>query len=154
MPINGNTYDWESVTIQGPQGVMIDVQEITYNDERSIEPTYGKGSIPQGYGRKNYKAAGNLTLLRTEYNALIEACGGSVYTRQPVSITVAYANDDQDTVVDTLPSIHFTKQDASAKQGEEKMEVKLDFQILSPIKWNCQAAYEEAGATGYNTVTA
>ncbi|MFU2209542.1 hypothetical protein [Solidesulfovibrio sp. C21] len=42
MAINGNTYDWESVTIQGPQGVFVDVQEISYKDERPIEPTYGK----------------------------------------------------------------------------------------------------------------
>jgi hypothetical protein len=49
MAINGNTYDWESITIQGPQGVFVDVQEISYNDERPIDPTYGKGSIPQGY---------------------------------------------------------------------------------------------------------
>jgi len=146
--INGNTYDWESVTIQGPQGIMVDVQEISYEDERPVDPTYGKGSIPQGYGRKNYKASGSLTLLRTEYEALRLACGGSIYTRQPVSIVVAYANDDQDTVVDTLPCIHLTKQSTGPKQGEEKIEVKLDMQILSPIQWGGQSAYDDAGATG------
>lgn len=148
MAINGNTYDWESITIQGPQGVFVDVQEISYNDERPIDPTYGKGSIPQGYGRKNYKAAGSLTLLRTEYEALRLACGGSVYTRQPMAIVVAYANDDQATVVDTLPNVHLTKQDTSPKQGEEKVEVKLDLQILSPILWGGVPAYDESGATG------
>ncbi len=148
MAINGNTYDWESVTIQGPQGVFVDVQEISYNDERPIEPTYGKGSVPQGYGRKNYKATGNLTILRTEFEALRQACGGSVYTRQPVTITVAYANDDQGTVVDTLPAVAFTKQDTGPKQGEEKIEVKLDFAILSPIAWGGVPAYDDAGATG------
>ncbi len=148
MPINGNTYDWESITIQGPQGVMIDVQEISYNDERPVEPTYGKGSLPHGYGRKNYKATGSLTLLRTEYNALREACGGSIYTRDTVAITVSYANDDQETTVDTLPSVHFTKQESGPKQGDEQVEVKLDFVILSPIKWGGQQAYSDSGATG------
>jgi len=148
MAINGNTYDWESITIQGPQGVFVDIQEISYKDERPVEPTYGKGSIAQGYGRKNYKATGSLTVLRTEYEALRQACGGSIYTRQPVSITVAYANDDQDTTVDTLPSIHFTSQDTGPKQGEEKVEVKIEFSILSPIKWGGVPAYSDAGATG------
>ena len=132
----------------GPQGVMVDIQDISYSDERPIEPTYGKGGVPQGYGRKNYKATGNLTLLRTEYEALRLACGGSIYTRQPVSIVVAYANDDQDTVVDTLPAVHLTKQSSDPKQGAEKIEVKIDFQILSPIQWGGQPAYDDAGATG------
>ena len=148
MPINGNTYDWESITIQGPQGTMIDIQEISYSDERPIEATYGKGSIPQGYGRKNYKASGNMTLLRTEFEALRLACGGSVYTRQPLTIVVAYANEDQETVVDTLPTVHITKTDTSPKQGEEKVEVKIEFSILSPIKWGGVSAYSDAGATG------
>jgi hypothetical protein len=150
MPINGNKYDWESVEIQGPQGTFVDVTEITYNDERPIEASYGRGSVAQGYGRKNYKAAGSLSILRTEYEAFRQACGGSVYTKEPIQIVVSYANGDQATVVDTLQGVHITKQDGSAKQGEEKIEMKLDFNILLPIKWGGVAAYNDGrdGAAG------
>ena len=150
MPINGNKYDWESVEIQGPHGTFIDVTEISYNDERPIEPSYGRGSIPQGYGRKNYKATGSLTILRSEYDALRQACGGSTYTKEPLQIVVSYANSDQATVTDTLQGVHLTNPDGSATQGEEKVEMKLAFASLSPHKWGGVAAYNDGrdGAAG------
>lgn len=137
MAINGILYDWESVEIQGPQGTIVGVEDISYGDERPIEARYGKGSTPRGYGRKNYKASGSITLDKDEFESLRTALGGSVYTGDLATIVVGYANDDQETITDTLPDVRFTKQDASAKQDDDNAgQVKLDFEILSPIKWN------------------
>ncbi len=143
MSINGNLYDWESVEIVAPNGIMIGVTEISYADELGIEARYGKGAIPRGYGRKNYKASGSLTLDKDEYVMLQAAMGGSIYQSAPVPIIVKYGNDDQLTIVDVLPDCKFTKADTSAKQDSENAgEMKLDFTILSPIKWGGTAAYE------------
>lgn len=141
MAINGILYDWESVEIQLPQGVAVGIEEISYTDERPIEARYGKGSTPRGYGRKNYKGSGSMTLDKDEFERLRTAVGGSVYKAAPLTVIVAYANDSQDTVTDTLPDVVVTKQDASAKQDDDNTgQVKLDFEILSPIKWNGTAA--------------
>ena len=67
MAINGILYDWESVEIQLPQGVAVGIEEISYTDERPIEARYGKGSTPRGYGRKNYKGSGSMTLDKDEF---------------------------------------------------------------------------------------
>lgn len=143
MAINGNKYDWESITIQLPHGAAVDITEINYSDEKGIEEHYGKGGIPRGYGRKNYKASGNISLDMEEFEALRTGLGGSLYSAKPCQITVSYANDDMDTVTDTLPDVKFTKTDTGAKQGESKVGAKkLDFVILSPIKWNDTDAYE------------
>lgn len=143
MAINGNLYDWESVEISLPNGVAVGIQEISYSDERPIEPVYGKGAVPRGYGRKNYKASGSLTLDKDEFERLRSAQGGTVYNKTPFSISAAYANDDQDTVTDTLPDCMVTKADTSAKQEDDNTgQVKLDFVVLSPIKWGGDAAYE------------
>ena len=143
MAINGNLYDWESVEIMGVSGVMAGATEISYNDERSIEARYGKGSVPRGFGRGNYKASGSVTLDLDEYEKLKLACGGSVYNNTPIPIVVKYANDDQLPVIDVLPKCMFTKNDTSAKQGEVTAgERKLDFIILEPIKWGGIAAYK------------
>ncbi|MCP3942217.1 MAG: hypothetical protein GY710_12125 [Desulfobacteraceae bacterium] len=142
MSINGNDYDWESMEIRLPSGVAVDIEEISYNDEAPIEEHYGKGGTPIGYGRKNYKAAGSMSLGLPEFERLKEHLGGSIYKGKPFQIVVSYANDDQVTVTDTLPDVKITKTDTSGKQGDDKVGArKLDFKILSPIKWNAKEAY-------------
>ena len=147
MGINGNLYDWESISIQGPQGDIVGGTEISYSDERPVEPRYGKGAVPRGYGRKNYKSSGSLSLDKDEHERLRKAMGGSVYNGKPVNIVVGYANKDQPTLTDTLPDCVFTKQDTSAKSDDDNAGVvKLDFTILSPIKWNGTESYGQAVA--------
>ncbi|NSW85208.1 MAG: hypothetical protein HPY84_02700 [Syntrophobacteraceae bacterium] len=146
--INGNQYDWESVEIVMPHGIVIGVQEVSYSDERPIEARYGRGSIPRGYGRKNYEASGSLTLDKDEADRLQKALGGSFYTKSTFTVVVSYANHDQATITDVLKDCHITKRDNSAKQGEENSgQTKLDIVILSPIEWNGKAAYK-AGRDG------
>lgn len=137
MAVNGRAYDWESVSIRLPHDIAVSIEEISYNDERPIEPVYGKGSIPIKYGRKNYTASGSMTIYREEFEELKSSMGGSVYKGDPFKIVVSYADDGSRTVTDTLPDVKITKIDTSAKQGENIVgKIKLDFKILSPIKWN------------------
>jgi hypothetical protein len=136
MSVNGNLYDWESVEIQLPNGVAVGITSINYNDERAVEPRYGKGSTPRGYGRKNYKASGNMELDRDEADALREALGGSVYKGESFQIVVSYGNDGMPTSTDTLPAVKITKQDSGASQDDDNAgKMKHDFAILAPIKW-------------------
>jgi hypothetical protein len=139
--INGRKYDWESVEIKLPQGTAVGITEISYNDEKGVEARYGKGAIPRGYGRKNYKGSGSMTLDRDEFENLKKALGGSVYNADPFAIVVSYGNDDMPTVTDTLRGVLISKTDTSAKQDSENAgEMKLDFTVLSPIKWGDKAA--------------
>lgn len=141
MAINGVIYDWESVDIQLPNGVAVGATDISYNDERGIEAIYGKGSLPRGYGRKNYKATGSMTLDLDEAEALRSAMDGKVYSSAPFVIVVSFANDDQPTVTDTLPACLITKRDRGASQDSEKAgETKFDFICLEPIQTNGEAA--------------
>jgi hypothetical protein len=141
MAVNGVLYDWEGVEIQLPGGVAVGVTEISYSDERGIEPRYGKGSAPRGYGRKNYKASGSMTLDRDEFELLQNALGGSVYKGEPFQIVVSYGNDGLATRTDTLPAVKITKQDSGASQDDDNAGgVKCDFTCIKPIKWNGREA--------------
>lgn len=143
MAINGNYYDWESVEIQiDSSGAAIGITEISYADERPIEARYGKGAVPRGFGRKNYKASGSMSLDKDEAERLRAALGGSFYSASPFPIIVSYANNDQDAVLDKLPDCLITKADTSAKQEDDNAgAVSFDFEILSPIEWGGAAAY-------------
>lgn len=149
MAINGKQYDHEDCRIMLPSGLAYGIQELNYEDGQDIDPRYGRGAIPRGWGRKNYEASGSLTLDRDQFEDLKKELsstsrGGGLYDHQPFNIISSYANDWQDTVTDTLPDIKITKFSSGYKQGEANdNQVKVDFKILSPIKWNDVSAKKD-----------
>ena len=84
MAANGNKYDWESITVTLPNGEVVGITEIKYEDGQEITAHYGKGSLPRGYGRGNYEASGSMVLYREEWEKLKnaeETGGGGVSGR-------------------------------------------------------------------------
>ncbi|OUM95584.1 MAG: hypothetical protein BAA04_02570 [Firmicutes bacterium ZCTH02-B6] len=144
MAINGRVYDWESINIHLPHGEVIGVQDIEYGDKFGHERVYGKGSLPIGYGRGNYEAEGKVTLLRDEYDKLVEHAKnveGGFYAMEPFPITVAYANKDDEVKSVTLPDCIWVERKNSASQGATSLTVELNFLILSPIEEDGLKAY-------------
>lgn len=134
--INGKRYGWEDITIRLPHGPLLDVDSIEYSDKKEIEPVYGKGSSPRGYGTGNYSAEGKITLLREEYLRLVahaKARGVSFYGLPPFTITVSYANEDQPTTTDVLRGCKITERSSSASQGDQSVKVELSIIILNGI---------------------
>lgn len=138
--INGQNYDWESTTISLPTGVLVGVEKIEYSDEKDLKEVYGKGSMPRSYGAGNYKADGKLTLLREEFEVVLDHCKKQGYAglyRMPTfPITASYSNDDRPRVTDRLVQCKFKKTSLGIDQGAEKSEVELEFLILGGIDWN------------------
>lgn len=151
MAVNGRRYDWESVEIQLPHGVAIGIEDIDYGDEAPVEMRYGKGSIPRGYGRKNYKASGSMTLDLDEAEQLRANLGG-YYTKNSFTIVVSYGNGGMDTITDTLPEVLITKvENSDTKQDSANAgKMKITFELVAPIQWNGQDAYTDGrdGAPG------
>lgn len=134
--INGQLYDWESIEIQLPGGIVVGVTSIDYDDERPIEERYGKGSTPRGYGRKNYKASAKMELDLDEAERLQYALGGSVYDTQPFPIIISYGDLGMPIVIDALPSCMIVKTSSGGKQGDDNVGGrKYDLKVLEPIKW-------------------
>lgn len=140
--INGRQYDHEDCNIMLPSGLAFGLTELNYEDSQEIEARYGRGAVPRGWGRKNYEASGSGTMDRDQFEHFKIALHkssltGGLYDHKPFNIISSYANLDQGLIVDTLPDIKVTKTSASYKQGEANdNQVKIDFKILSPIKWN------------------
>jgi hypothetical protein len=134
--INGRVYDWETVEIQLPNGIAVGVQNIDYSDERPVTERYGKGSIPRGAGRGNYKASASIELDLDEANRLQLAIGGSIYGGIPFPIVVSYADAGLPTITDVLPLCRITKSSSGAKQGDDNVGIrKYDLTLLLPILW-------------------
>ena len=143
MAINGRQYDHEDCRIMLPSGLAFGLTELNYEDGQDIEARYGRGAVARGWGRKNYEASGSMTMDRDQFEpfkralALTAGASGGFLDHRPFNIISSYANEDQGLITDTLPDVKVTKHSTSYKQGEANdNQIKIDFTILSPIKWN------------------
>jgi len=136
LKVNGKTYDWADVDIKLP-GLSIEFQEISYDDELEKELAYGKGQKPRGYGEGNYKAEGKVTLLRDDYDTLLDYCkskGVPLFELVIPKIVVSYANEGDRTRSDVLNTVTFTKRSNKAAQGDKSIKVDLDMLIVDGIE--------------------
>ena len=135
LKVNGKNYDWGDVDVKFP-GLVLQLQEISYDDELEMEESYGKGSRPRGYGTGNYKASGKVSMLRDDYDDLLAYCrakGIAFYKIDFPSIVVSYANEGERTHIDELKKVKFTKRSNNAAQGEKNLKVDIDMMIVGGI---------------------
>ena len=142
MAANGVHYDWESITVTGPTGIIAGITEIKYSDGQSITARYGRGAVPRGYGRGNYEASGSMVLDRDEWERLkvflaASSSGGGIYDHSPFTIVVSYANNDMGITTDVLKSCKITKFDGGGgAQGDDNVSpLSCELTILEPIVW-------------------
>ena len=136
LRVNGKAYDWADVNLQLP-GVTIEPQEISYDDELEKELAYGLGSKPRGFGRGNYKASGKLSLLRDDYDTLLDYCrqqGKSFFGLEFPKVIVSYANEGDRTRQDVLNRVSFSKRSNKAAQGDKNLKVDIDLMIAGTIE--------------------
>lgn len=135
LKVNGKNYDWGDVDVKFP-GLVLQLQEISYDDEQEMEESYGRGSQPRGYGTGNYKASGKISMLRDDYDDLLAYCrakGLSFYKIMFPSIVVSYANDGGPTRIDELKKVKFVKRSNKAAQGDKNLKVDIDLMIIGGI---------------------
>lgn len=136
LKVNGKAYDWGDVNVQVP-GLALEVQEISYDDEMEKELVYGLGSKPRGWGRGNYKASGKITMLRDDYDALLDYCKQnsiSFFALEFPKVIVSYANEGDRTRQDVLNKVSFSKRSNKAAQGDKSLKVDLDLMIAGVIE--------------------
>ena len=135
LKVNGRAYGWGDVDVKIP-GIVITVQEISYDDEQEMEEVYGKGYKPRGYGTGNYKASGKISMLRDDYDDFLAWCkakGVPFFKLDIPSIVVSYANEGERTHIDELKKVKITKRSNKASQGDKSLTVDLDLMIVGGI---------------------
>lgn len=135
LKVNGKTYDWGDVDVKIP-GLALELQEISYDDEVDDEAIYGKGKMPRGYGSGNYKASGKISMLRDDYNDLLDWCkrkGKRFFGIEIPSMVVSYADPGAPTRQDELKRVKFVKRSNKAAQGDKTLQVDIDLLILGEI---------------------
>ena len=124
LKVNGKYYDWSSIDL-GIDGLLIEAQEVTYDDELEKEQVYGLGNKPRGYGTGNYKPNLKISFLREDYEELVID-----------KIVVSYADDGEPTIIDTITKVTPTKRSGGGKQGDKSMLVDIEFIVFGEIVMN------------------
>lgn len=140
--INGVSYSWESISVKLPSGVAIMIKSINYSDESPTRGVYGKGRMARGFSKGNYKAEGELGLLREEFERMNSRFGGQgMYGKTPFNVVISYADDGKPVVTDTLPYCLADKRDTSIEQDDQEVEVGVSFTVLEQIQWGGKPAF-------------
>ena len=135
IKVNGINYGWGDVDVKIP-GLNLVVQEISYDDEQEMEESYGKGYRPRGYGKGNYKASGKMSMLRDDFDDVLDYCkatGKSFYNVELPSVVVSYGNPGGRTRIDELKRVVFVKRSHKAAQGDKTLTVDIDLMIVGGI---------------------
>ena len=135
IKVNGISYGWGDVDVKIP-GLNLVVQEISYDDEQEMEESYGKGYRPRGYGKGNYKASGKMSMLRDDFDDVLDYCkatGKSFYNVELPSVVVSYGNPGGRTRIDELKRVVFVKRSHKAAQGDKTLTVDIDLMIVGGI---------------------
>jgi hypothetical protein len=107
------------------------IRGIKYTTKQEKEVVHAKGDEPHSIQRGNKTYEGEVTMLQSDYEALVLAGKGSILDLR-VNITVNYGNPvkgDQ-MITDVIEFAEFTEESKEIKQGDKNMEISLPFIAL------------------------
>jgi hypothetical protein len=140
--INGLVYDFESIKLNLPTGLVVMAESVSYNDKKDDEVINGISNIPVGLGRGEYSGECEIEFGRSEYEKLNSqlAADGGFYNNPYVDIVVSYGWSGQPIITDNL-AVHFTERDFSGKKGDTSLNVKIKGAMVMPLLSNGNPAY-------------
>ncbi len=140
--INGKVYDFESIKVNLPTGMVIMLESISYKDKKDDEVITGVHNIPVGIGRGEYSGECDMEISRDEYEKLdtYAAATGGFYNMGPQPIIVSYGHLSQPIITDTL-LVHFKERDFSASKGDKNLKVPIKGALAAPLITNGKPAY-------------
>ena len=132
--VNGLIYDFESIKLMLPTGLILGCESLEYSDEKNDEVICGTNNLPLGVGRGEWKGTCKLELQRFEYDKLnvFSAASGGFYNMPPIPVVASYGNLGQPPVTDVL-LVHFTKRDFKGSKGDTSLNVTIEGPQTMPM---------------------
>lgn len=129
--INGREYEWADLTLILAGRDIARFRGLKYGEKIEREPLYAKGRYPHGIQSGNVSYEGEIVVLRSEYDALVEAGGGSILGLCLDGLA-SYGNPSQgnNMITDRIESLRFTEAVKDIKQGDKFQEITLPFIAL------------------------
>lgn len=131
MSFNSRQYEWADMSLVLGGRDLTGIRAIEYSEKMEREAVYAKGRNPHSVQTGNAEYEGEITVLQSEYEALVLAGGGTIMSLV-LDAVVAYGNPSlgMASITDRVVSIHFKEVKKGMKQGDKFMEMKLPFIAL------------------------
>lgn len=130
MAFNSRQYEWADITLKLGGVDITGVRGVKYSEKQEKEAVYAKGKNPHSIQSGNISYEGEVTMLQSEYEALVVSGGGSILSLS-LDATVSYGNPPNAMKTDRIEGLQFTEAAKELKQGDKFMEVTLPIIALN-----------------------
>lgn len=132
VDIQGREYEWGDLTLILGGRDMVRYRGIKYVPKIEREAVYAKGSKPHAIQSGNESYEGEITMLQSEYQKLVKAGKGSIFSLMLDGLQ-NYGNPTKGDamITDRIESLRFTEAPREIKQGDKFQEIKLPFIALN-----------------------
>lgn len=129
MPFNSREYEWNDISVGIGNRDITGIRGISYTEEQELEPLYAKGPNPHSIQGGNIAYNGTVTVLQSEYEALVKAGNGSVLNLRGLNIVINYGNPTQGDapITDVLEGVRFSAASKDWTQNDKFKEIALPF---------------------------
>lgn len=133
--INGQAYDWASVTINMFGMPIKGITEINYKVKQDKKNNYAAGVEPSSRGRAKKEYEADITLEEVEVRRILAAlpANQSLVDIAPFPIVVSYMVGTK-TVIDKIMNCEFMEEGVATKEGDTTLVRKLPL-IIAGITW-------------------
>lgn len=128
---NSRQYEWGDLTLILGGRDITGFRGIKYSEKVEREAIYAKGKYAHSIQTGNVAVEGEITMLQSEYEALVTSGGGSILGLS-LDALIAYGNPalGDALTTDRIIGIRFTEAAKELKQGDKFMEITLPFIAL------------------------
>jgi hypothetical protein len=133
MAFDSKEYGWVDIQIVFAGRPIVGCTEIKYKEKADREFIYGLGKQPVAYADGMQEVDGNITLLQSEFEALVRSlpAGKTPTSLAPFDIIIAYIDDTSLSVKDIVKSVLLTEYEKGGKKGDLNMEISLPFKAAA-----------------------
>ena len=128
MAFNSRQYQWADLTLILGGRDITGIRAVKYTEKIEREALYAKGRNPHSIQSGNIAYEGEITVLQSEYEALVIAGKGTILSLSLDGL-FAYGNPARGDalITDRASGIRFTEATKDFKQGDKFQEISLPF---------------------------
>ncbi|KMQ70312.1 MULTISPECIES: hypothetical protein [Chryseobacterium] len=129
--INDREYEWADLTLILAGRDLARFRGLKYSEKIEREAVYAKGRNPVSIQSGNLAYEGEIKMLQSEYEALVQAGNGSILSLS-LDALCCYGNplDGDAMLIDRIESLRFTEAPKELNQGDKFAEITLPFIAL------------------------
>lgn len=127
-------YEWADVTMILGGRNLTGIRGVKYTRKIEREAVYAKGRNAHSIQSGNIAVEGEIKLLQSEYESLVNAGNGTILSLS-LDALVAYGNpaNGDNMITDRIEGIRFTEEPKEMNQGDKFAEITLPFLALNVV---------------------